>query len=181
MRGRFFGPTGLCVIFTTVTVLVVGGLSWVTAAALEEEQVRVAATVRAERANQERLALWRLDGQVLPILELENTRTYAHYLALHEPSLAEPGENLLRLPSPLLSAELPEWMVLHFQIDPDSGWTSPQVISPTLSEWLRGPDVGLSLENVTEERAEILEALRYKFQPTDVLAALDAAQAGAAG
>jgi hypothetical protein len=27
----------------------------------------------------------------------------------------------------LLCAELPDWMKLHFQLDPETGWDSPQV------------------------------------------------------
>ena len=30
------------------------------------------------------------------------------------------GASSLRLPSPLLSADLPPWMLLHFQIDPET-------------------------------------------------------------
>ena len=30
----------------------------------------------------------------------------------------------------LISTELPEWMPLHFQFDPATGWTSPQVLPP---------------------------------------------------
>src|SRR5688572_3891251 len=127
--------------FLGIAALLLGGLGWATRAALrvEEEQRLAAANRRAaedlfqakkERADALRAALWRLDARFAPALGREESRPFPQYVALHTPFPAltgtwiacAPGQ--VYLPSPLLTAELPEWMRLHFQID-QNGWTSP--------------------------------------------------------
>ena len=176
MRLRLFGPAGWCAAFVCIAALVIGGLGWVTAASLNVENAQREAKAQAERASKERLALWRLDGRMLPALGLENNRPFAHYTALHVPLGVIDSEqdaavaNSLRLPSPLLSAELPDWMVLHFQIDPETGWESPQVIPPETAERLRSPH--FTLANVTAQREKLLAELRSQFPADAVLGTL---------
>ena len=103
MTRRFLWPTvaavaGFC------------GLAAATGFALDTEAQRLRASAAAEQANRERLALWRLDGAMLPTLSVENARPFAHYTP----------------PSPLTAAELPPLARLHFQLDPFRGWSSPQ-------------------------------------------------------
>jgi signal transduction histidine kinase len=162
--------------FLVVAALVVSGLGWVTAAALGVEASELQAVARAEQANKERIALWRLDGQLLPALGLENNRPFSHYTALSDPlpAVVSEKESLasseVRLPSPLLGAELPAWMPLHFTFDPDAGWSSPQVLAAPLAGKLRSLDVPLS--NVTDARAEKLAELRTKLPAAAVAAVL---------
>ena len=175
---RLFGPVGAFCAFLFVATLVVGGLGWVTVAALNVEDSQFEAQAAAERANKERLALWRLDGLMLPTVGLENNRPFAHYTALHTAypaveSVQDIANNFsLRLPSPLLSAELPNWMPLHFQIDPETGWDSPQVLPADVAERLRGGPNFLSLLNITPEREQRLQQLRAKFPAEVVLRTL---------
>ncbi len=182
MRNRFFGPVGLCCAFACISALVIGGLSWVTVASLHVEQSQAETTVRADRSNKERLALWRLDSQLLPTLGLENNRPFAHYTALHAPYPAVDTEQdvlapgTLRLPSPLLSADLPPWQLLHFQIDPETGWQSPQVLHPDLAERLSAAPFHLSLANVGPQRTAKLAELRKRFPAADVIQALSEAE-----
>jgi signal transduction histidine kinase len=174
---RPFGPAGWGAAFVLVALLVVGGLGWVTVASLRVEAAQLEATARADRANQERLALWRLDGHLLPALGLENNRPFGHYSALYtqypvwdvEQDVPAPG--MLQVASPLLSADLPPWMLLHFQLDPDRGWESPQVIPPELAERLH-TNFLLTLACVTPERAQALADLRTQFPAGEVLSAL---------
>src|SRR5438874_3673072 len=63
-------------------------------------------------------------------------------------------------PSPLLNAELPEWLALHFQTNAKGNWESPQVLAENLSNNLRQAQVQLDLGNVTPRRAELLGALK---------------------
>ncbi|OWK47431.1 sensor histidine kinase [Fimbriiglobus ruber] len=179
MTRRLFGPAGACCAFLFVVALVAGGLGWVTIASLDVETDRRAATARADRSSQERLALWRLDGRMLPAVGLENNRPFAHYTALHaavaaaldaDPEALPAGP--LRLPSPLLSADLNDWMVLHFQIDPDTGWESPQVLPGELAERLSAAPNNLVLSNVTPQRAQLLSQLRVRFPTASVIQAL---------
>jgi signal transduction histidine kinase len=178
VKFRLFGPTGRWgAAFVPVALLVLGGLGWVTVASLRVEAAQLEATARADRANQERLALWRLDGHLLPALGLENNRPFGHYSALYtqypvwDPGQEAPASGAPQFASPLLSADLPPWMLLHFQLDPDRGWESPQVVTPELADRLR-TSFGLSLANVTPQRALVLADLRARFPAADAVKAL---------
>ena len=166
LPGRLLNPATARALYATLVALVLGGLAWVTAAALAVEAAQREAALASEVAGKERLALWRLDGQLFPAVALENGRPYAHYAALHAvvPALDAGGPSLpgndIRLPSPLLAVELPEWMPLHFQLDPDAGWTSPQVLPGELTDRLRN---AVDLSNATPERGQLLADLRRQF------------------
>lgn len=171
---RPFSPFWAAISFLAVTALVVGGLAAVTRAALREESSHLAAATRYERSTKERLALWRLDSQMLPALSLENNRPFAHYQALHATFTAVDGEqdvpaaNAVRLPSPLLSADTPEWMLLHFQVDPENGWESPQVLTAEQFDRLQSPPLSLSVAGCTDARRDLLETLRTKFPAAEL-------------
>ena len=171
--------------FLGIAALLLGGLGWATRAALrvEEDQRLAAANARAseelyqaqkERADKLRAALWRLDTRLAPALAREESRPYPQYVALHTPFPAltstgiacAPGQ--VYLPSPLLTAEVPDWMRLHFQID-QSGWTSPQVISEDLQKLLRKQPIELALNNVTPEREAALATLRERFPAASIM------------
>jgi signal transduction histidine kinase len=188
------GKCGALVVFLGIAMLVAGGLAWVTREALQmeherrqaaaardrenlqkERDERWAETVRqieADWAEKRRLALWRLDGRLTPALAREDSRPYPHYEALHTPFPAlnsdgapwEPGQVLI--PSPLLTAKLPEWMLLHFQVDPNKGWTSPQVIPESLQRKLRSQPVELAIDNVDDEHKKLLNELRSEYPPS---------------
>lgn len=178
MTRRLNGPAGACAAFLFVATLVGGGLGWVTHAALQVEASHLAATARAEQSNKERLALWRLDSQMLPAFGLENNRPFAHYAALHATYSAVdvgndvPARGAVRLPSPLLSADLPPWMLLHFQIDPETGWESPQVLTTELADRLQAEPLNLSLSNCTDPRRSRLADLEAKFPAHEILRTL---------
>jgi signal transduction histidine kinase len=128
---------------------------------------------KKERADALRAALWRLDARLAPALAREESRPFPHYVALHPPFPAltstwiavAPGQ--VYLPSPLLTAELPDWMRLHFQID-QNGWTSPQVIPEELQKILRKQPIELALNNVTLEREAALKTLREQFPAASI-------------
>lgn len=178
MTGRLFSPTRVVLGLVLLAALVVGGLAWVSVAALGVEAAQREADARNEAATRERFALWRLDGFLLPVVGLENNRPYSHYFATYAPAAvaldaagdptADPG----RIPSPLLTADLPPWMTLHFQLDPERGWESPQVISVALEDRLSNEPFGLSLVNCTPQRAKRLNELRAKFPASDAARAL---------
>src|SRR4051794_12085047 len=142
-------------------------------AAREKEQAELQAARQKERAEEQALAekesaallslaLWRLDSRVAPALAREDSRSYDHYGAFFAPPMLfradgialKPGEVVE--PSPLVSAELPEWMLLHFQADAEQGWGSPQVLSQNLVRILENPKVKAPLDNVTEQRQRLL-------------------------
>lgn len=155
-----------------LAALVVGGLVWVTVSALRVERAERLAADRAEQTTRERLALWRLDSHMLAPLGVENNRPFNNYSTLAPPALVvldefglpkpDPG----RVPSPLLSADLPAWMLLHVQLDPADGWSSPLVPDPDLAARLEGEPLGLPLLNCTADRGVLLDRLR-KTLPAD--------------
>ncbi|HTK76584.1 MAG TPA: HAMP domain-containing sensor histidine kinase [Gemmataceae bacterium] len=141
--------------YVAIVALVIGGLGWVTAAAL-----------RLELSDTMRLALWRLDSRVAPALAREDSRPYQHYDPLFVPlpvmniagQALAPGSVLE--PSPLLNAEMPSWIALHFQTSADGKWQSPQVLNDNLAAKFQQAQIRLDLSNVTPERAELLAALQ---------------------
>jgi signal transduction histidine kinase len=180
-RGKLTGF--LC--FLGIAALLLGGLGWATRAALrvEDDQRLAAANARAaeelfqakkERTDAVRSALWRLDTRLTGALAREESRPYPQYAALHTPFPAMTADNaafppgMVFLPSPLLTCELPEWMSLHFQVDPN-GWTSPQVIPEGLQQALRKQPLELALNNVTPERAAALKNMRDRFPAPSIL------------
>jgi signal transduction histidine kinase len=165
LRARTWG----LLVYALIVTLVVGGLGWVTAAALQ-----------LELSDQLRLALWRLDSRVSPALAREDSRPFQHYDALYVPLpalqpqaafTAYPPYSVL-VPSPLLTAELPDWMALHFQTTAKGNWFSPQVVPAQVVARLRLPQLHLDLKNVTPHRAELLADLSAHQPPTDLLTRL---------
>jgi signal transduction histidine kinase len=73
-------------------------------------------------------------------------------------------------PSPLLTVELPEWMLLHFQVDAEAGWASPQAPQPSLAAKLSNLRVQTPMGNVTPERQQLLTELQKTLPPAALLA-----------
>src|SRR5207248_1305710 len=129
MRRWLRGARGALAAFLLIAALVAGGLGWATAAALRLEREQLEARADAEQAARVRRALWQLDFSLGPLLAREDSRPYNHYSAIFRSPQAlvsrgprlQPDDTVLEL-SPLLSAELPGWMLLHFQTDEESGW-----------------------------------------------------------
>jgi signal transduction histidine kinase len=170
MTRRPFGLLGLTVLILAVAALVAGGLGWVTVSALSVEENQRLAAAQADRSDKERLALWRLDGRIFPTLGLEGYRNYEHFTALYSPPNEPPGSPLHL--SPLISSELPEWMLLHFQMDPTTGWSSPQVLPEVVVNRLAHPSNDLDLRNLTEERRTLLADLNRRLPTDRTIAAL---------
>ena len=74
-----------------------------------------------------RLALWRIDSGVAPLLAQEIARPYAELQSFSSGrTLDGQSDDQWVVPSPLLSGDVP-YVRLHFQIDADGKLTSPQV------------------------------------------------------
>ncbi len=172
------GKKGGALAFAAIVLLVIGGLGWVTLAALRLEQEQAQTRAEAERTENLRLALWRMDSLVSPVLVQEDNRPANHYSAVFAPSLAispkgfacPPGTVLE--PSPLIDAELPDWTLLHFQTSDETGWESPQVLSTSLSDRLVGCNMKLPSKDGIEKRAVLLLELGRQFPHRLLLAKL---------
>jgi signal transduction histidine kinase len=163
---RLLGPVGGPIAFVLVAGLVFTGLGWVTVAALRVEDAQREGAAHAEVSNNLRVAMWRLDGRLLSALGVENARSFQEY--------APPDPNSPYGPTcgPLLTSALPDWMRLHVQLDADTGWESPQVLTQEAAERFREAWPGLQLRNATPERARALDTLRAKHLARSAVAAL---------
>src|SRR5690348_16163482 len=88
MRYWFRGKLGGLMAFVAIAALVVGGLGWVTSAALRLEAEQREARSQADVDDKLRLALWRLDSRISPVLAREDARPYHHFSAVYAPPLA---------------------------------------------------------------------------------------------
>jgi signal transduction histidine kinase len=176
MKSWLRGKRGGAVAFLLISALVAGGLGWVTAAALRLEQEQLEARARGDLNDRLQFALSLLDSAVRPGLAREDGRPYHHYSALSPASQALSADGTpfppgaVQEPSPLLSAELPDWVLLHFQADERDGWSSPEVPAAAVRRRLDNPRFKTSLANVTPERARLLAELSGGLAPPTLLA-----------
>lgn len=178
MRRIFRGKVGGFVVFLVIAGLVAGGLGWVTAAALRLEREQMQARADAEFTQKLHVALWRLDSRVAPALALEDNRPYNHYSAVFVPTVALRNDGIawehgaVIEPSPLLHADLPDWMRVHFQADEESGWQSPQVPYGALRRRLFNPQAHVPQCNDSDDRRRLLNELEKAVPATTLLASI---------
>ncbi len=181
MPRSFLTPKRAAVGLVLLALLLVGGLAWVSVAALHAEADRTRADAEASTATRQHLALWRLDTHLLGPLGVENNRPFTNFTPLAAPApvvfdaTGQPSADPGRVPSPLLSADLPAWMLLHFELDTEAGWRSPQVLPPDLAAALDAEPLSLPLTNVTPARDTALTFLRHRLPAATTVAALAAA------
>jgi signal transduction histidine kinase len=177
MKAWLGGKVGGVAAFVLIAGLVAGGLGLATSAALHLEQEQLEHRAATERAGRVHVALWRMDGLIAPYLAREDSRPFNHYSAIFAPPSAfradgcacNAGEVLE--PSPLLSADLPAWMRLHFQAEGHSGWNSPQVPAAAVVRLLQQQQPPIPLPNATEERCALLARVRQDLSAADLVAA----------
>ncbi|MBA3937904.1 MAG: hypothetical protein H0X38_10610, partial [Planctomycetes bacterium] len=118
--------------FAAGVAVIIAAVSWVTVTARALERSAAADRRQAFREESARLALWRMDSLLTPLIAREAARPYGVYSAF---APAERAYNRLFapvkrgdvvLPSPLLGLEQPE-VLLHFQVSPRGTLSSPQV------------------------------------------------------
>jgi len=160
MTRRLLGPFGGPIAFFLVAGLVFAGLGWVTVAALRVEEAQREAARRADREKELRHALTRMDTRVAPALAVEDTRPFHEFKTFAED---DPITIYGPAAAPLLAGDLPEWMQLHFQLDPEAGWDSPQVLNRSTRLALRRHWPELPLRNSTRAREEQLAAINSRF------------------
>jgi signal transduction histidine kinase len=167
------GKRGGLLAFVAIALLVAGGLGWVTAAALRLEQEQLEGRAEAELHAKLRLALWRLDSFMFPELAREASRPFAHYSAIYipAPTFDRRGKELppgsVWEVSPLLTTELPDWMVLHFSTAEKAGWWSPEVLSDTLKKLLKGT---IEVPQAKEAQKKVLKELEKEVRPNSLFA-----------
>jgi signal transduction histidine kinase len=117
--------------FAACVIVAAAALAWSTRAVLRLEADERAARRQAVVEENARLALWRMDSWLTPLLAQEGARPYFHYRTFYPAVGAwsqmfvepRPGEPLV--PSPLLREPSP-YVLLHFQLAPGGELSSPQ-------------------------------------------------------
>ncbi len=125
-------PWKTWVIFGFAFAILLAAMGWVSLTALRLDNAQRDARRQAEFEEKVRLALWRMDSLLAPLIVQESSRQYFAY----NPSyVAGRGYNRMYgalrndeilLPSPLLT-ETSTNVILHFQFDPSGTLSSPQV------------------------------------------------------
>jgi len=165
-------PLHIWIIFAVCAVVLLGAVTWVTATALRLERAQAEARQQAQFEEKVRLALWRMDSLLAPLVVQESSWPYFAYNSFYPAERAynrmfnrlEQGDVLI--PSLLLTQHSTN-VLLHFQLSPDGAFTSPEVpeIQPT---WGKG--AGVSPEIISTRRAHLAQ-LQTFLTPAHLLAA----------
>ncbi|MBK8093546.1 MAG: hypothetical protein IPK32_16600 [Verrucomicrobiaceae bacterium] len=155
-------PLHIWITFFACLSLLLAATGWVVWHTLGLERAREMAAMDADRQERVRLALWRMDFQASSLLLRENARPPHDFRAFHAPEGVVGKDNDLFKKGEVLAAsslltELPENVLLHFQIDAAGTIKSPQV--PQNSE----RDVALALfvdEDALKRSEQRLQTLR---------------------
>lgn len=148
-------------VFGVCALLVLEGLGYVSWRMLRLESRERALSRDAREQEILRLALWRVDSAMTPLLAGETARPYFHYRAFYPAERAYtrmweevlPGEVLV--PSPMLHGT-GDFIKLHFEIDEDGTASSPQAPSGNMRDLAESTYV--SSEEV-QRSAQLLEEL----------------------
>jgi signal transduction histidine kinase len=147
--------------YAAILALLIGVLAWFSwfTVCLDQQAAENRRTaVRTEQlaAQQERIsrALWRMDWSLSPLVAQEAARTYWMY----ESSI----RGMPQQPSPLLSQ--PEFVALHFQLDPNDALTSPQAPPEPTREIALANGVAEAQLAANSTRLSELSG-KLKFQP----------------
>ncbi|MFG0325955.1 MAG: ATP-binding protein [Phycisphaerales bacterium JB037] len=141
--------------YALCALLVVEGLAWVTWQMLRLERREHEQRLRADEQEALRLALWRMDSAVTPLLAAESARPWFEYRAYFridrpytrlpedaDDALDPMDERLVASPALLAPDEL---IRLHFEIDADGSIRSPQVPTGPLADRARADDLAGSI------------------------------------
>ncbi len=144
-------PARVWLVFGACVAGLLGAMVWISLTVLRLERAERDARAQAALEENTRLALWRLDSALMPLLAQEAARPSSQYEA-------DPGTV-----SPLVG-ETPAEVLLHFQVAPGGEVTSPQVPPPHLRP--------LALRHVSmallDQRARRLDALRALLGAADL-------------
>jgi signal transduction histidine kinase len=128
-------PARVWLVFAACAAALLGAMVWISLTVLRLERAEQQARAQAALEENTRLALWRLDSALMPLLAQEAARPSAPYEA-------DPGA----VSAP--TRETPSEVLLHFQIAPGGEITSPQKRAGRLEALrtaLHGADVAARL------------------------------------
>ncbi|HKX63646.1 MAG TPA: sensor histidine kinase, partial [Verrucomicrobiae bacterium] len=128
-------PWKTWIVFAGCAAVVLAVFGWLSRTIIQLDRAQVQAMARAELEEHARLALWRLDSSLAPLIVEESARPWSAYEAFSssETAYTRSGLNYNRarqgdvlVASPLLAFSSSN-ILLHFQFRPGQRATSPQV------------------------------------------------------
>ncbi len=125
-------PRHIWSIFTVCAVVVFITLAWISTMLLQLDEAELLARQHNALEENVRLALWRMDSILSPLVAQENASPYFFYSSFYPIQraytrmFAEVKRGEILMPSPLLTQPVPE-ILLHFQFSPWGKLSSPQV------------------------------------------------------
>jgi signal transduction histidine kinase len=125
-------PLHIWLLFGLCVAVLMAAMGWVSFTALQLDRSQAETRRQADFEEKVRLALWRMDSALAPLVAQETSLPYFYYQPFYSADRAytrmfdrpQPGEVLL--PSPLLMPTSSN-VLLHFQFDPAGRLNSPQV------------------------------------------------------
>lgn len=166
-------PWKVRLIFGLCLAVLLAASGWVSWTALQLDRAQAQAQQQAELEEKVRLALWRLDSMLTPLIVQESARPYFVYRPFYAAAgafgrpfnPAQPGE--AGAPSPLLRAA-PSNVLLHFEFRLGGPITSPQV--PTGPERALAEAHGVSAQAIEAATARLrqLEQLLSREAPPEL-------------
>lgn len=151
-----------------ISALVLGGLSWATRSAVRLERFEAEEEARHEYEPKLFLVSAHLDSFIDNVLAMERTRPVEHYRAYFHPARMVNARSGLDfdaevvLPSPLLTFDRPDWMLLHFQVSAPQKWDSPELTAA--EEWAMPADTIPTAERARRATAaNWLASLRERY------------------
>jgi len=160
--------------FGLALAVLLAAVGSVTLTALRLDRAEAEARRQAAIEENVRLALWRMDSALGPLIAQENARPYFAYSAFYPAEraytrmFAEIDRDEVLLPSPLLTATS-EHVLLHFQFAPDGLLTSPQVPEGNMRDLA---ETGYVTTEKIAAAAKHLEKLKAQLDGKTLLAAL---------
>jgi hypothetical protein len=151
-------------VFACSVALLLGALGYATHLVVGLDRAQAEALRHAALQERVRLALWRMDSAVAPLIAQENARPYFHYSAFYPAERAygrmfaavAPGEVLI--PSPLLTGRI-QHVLVHFQADPAGRFSSPEAPEGDMRRLARRS--GVTDDQLAEFSRRLLELRRF--------------------
>lgn len=141
-----------------------GALVWMSATMLRLERVEADNKRRAAHAENERLALWRMESTLVPLIVQENARPIYAYRPFYLPGdvfsrwFSKIRKGDIKVPSELITLDSPH-ILLHFEISRNGEITSPQI--PTGNDL----DTADQYNYTTLDKVELAENRLKKLRP----------------
>ena len=159
-------PWHIAAAFGASLVLLLAATAWMSWTTLRLDRAEAEARAQAALEENIRLALWRMDSALAPLIAQERARPYFVYTAFYPAEAAyarmfsdlELGEVLI--PSPLLTPPAP-YVLLHFQLDEAGAATSPEVPTGRLQKPALAYVTAEQIDAARQRLAELHERVAF--------------------